>query len=48
VTRCEGVVALGRGKGGDDAGWAEANLTGPKNKENLRGRFSYYKWMVKI
>jgi hypothetical protein len=55
VTRCGGVmtsargeVAPRRGKGEDDASWADANLTGPKNKENLRDRFSWYKWMVKI
>jgi hypothetical protein len=55
VTRCGSVtmsiggeVAPGRGKGGDDASWADANLTGPKNKENSHGQFSCYKWMVKI
>jgi hypothetical protein len=26
-----------REKGGDDASWADANLTGPKNKENTCG-----------
>jgi hypothetical protein len=30
-------VAPGRGKGGDDASWADTNLTGPKNEENQRG-----------
>jgi hypothetical protein len=55
VTRCGGVTTSaggeatpGRGKGGDDANWADVNLTMPKNKENLPGRFSWYKWMVKI
>jgi hypothetical protein len=38
-----GEVPPGRGKGGDDASWADANLTGPKNKENPRGRFNCYK-----
>jgi hypothetical protein len=30
-------VALGMGKGGDDASWADANLTRPKNEENTCG-----------
>jgi hypothetical protein len=25
------------GKEGDDANWADVNLTGPKNEENQRG-----------
>jgi hypothetical protein len=36
----------GRGtavKGNDDASWADANFTGPKNKENSHDRFSCYK-----
>jgi hypothetical protein len=44
MTRCSGMVTLaggemasGREKGGDDASWADANLTEPKNKENPRG-----------
>jgi hypothetical protein len=41
-------VALEREKGGDDASWADANITEPKNKENSYGRFSCYKWTVKI
>jgi hypothetical protein len=55
VTQCGGVttlargeVAPGSGKGGDDPSSADANLTEPKNKENPRDRFSWYKWMVKI
>jgi hypothetical protein len=36
------------GKGGDDVSWADANLIGPKNEENPRGRFSWYKLTVKI
>jgi hypothetical protein len=55
VTRCGGVTtsargeaALGMGKGGDDTSWTDVNLTGPKNKENPRGRFRWYKWTVKI
>jgi hypothetical protein len=55
VTRCDGVTtsaggdaALGRGKGGDDANWDDMNLTGPKSEENTRGRFSWYKWTMKI
>jgi hypothetical protein len=38
-----GEVALGRGKGGDDASWTDANLTAPKNEEHVRDRFSCYK-----
>jgi hypothetical protein len=33
-------AALRREKGGDDVSWANANLTGSKNEENLRGRSS--------
>jgi hypothetical protein len=32
-----------KGKGGDDACWDDANLTGSKNKKNPYGRFSWYK-----
>jgi hypothetical protein len=35
-------------KRGDNASWADANLTGPKNKENSYSRFNCYKWLVKI
>jgi hypothetical protein len=38
-----GEVAPGRGKGGNDSSWTDANLTGSKNEENSRGRSSYYK-----
>jgi hypothetical protein len=55
VTRRGGVTmsareeaALRREKGVDDIDWADANLTGQKNGENPRGRFSWYKYMVKI
>jgi hypothetical protein len=55
MTRRGGVVASAGGeaapeigKGRDDVSWADANLTGPKNEENARGRFSCYNWMVKI
>jgi hypothetical protein len=55
VTRRRAVVTLGRGevaprreKGEDDVSWDDTNLTVQKNKENLRGRFSFYKWTVKI
>jgi hypothetical protein len=48
MTRCNGVttldggkMALGREKGGGDVSWADANLTGLKNKENPRGRFNW-------
>jgi hypothetical protein len=37
ATLARGEAALGRGKGEDDASWANGNLTAPKNKENSRG-----------
>jgi hypothetical protein len=37
-----------RGKGGDDANWTDTDLTKPENKENPPGRFSWYKWTLKI
>jgi hypothetical protein len=40
TTLAEGEMAPGREKGGDNVSWADANLTGAKNEENLRGRFS--------
>jgi hypothetical protein len=43
-----GEATLRRGKGGDDVCWADTNLTEPKNEENSRGRFSWYKWTVMI
>jgi hypothetical protein len=43
ATSAEGEAAPGRGKGGDDVSWADANLTGPKNEENTRSRFNYFK-----
>jgi hypothetical protein len=33
-----GEVMSRMGKGEDDTSWADVNLTGPKNKENTRGR----------
>jgi hypothetical protein len=48
ATSAIGEAAPGMGKGGDDACWADVNLTGPKNEENSRGQSSCYKWMVKI
>jgi hypothetical protein len=43
MTWCGGVATLAEGdatpekrKGGDNTGWADANLTGPKNEENSR------------
>jgi hypothetical protein len=38
TTLVGGEVAPRRGNGGDDASWGDTNLTGPKNKENPRGR----------
>jgi hypothetical protein len=32
-----GEVTLGRGKVGNNASWANANYTGPKNKKNPHG-----------
>jgi hypothetical protein len=50
VIRRDGVVMLvrgdaapGRGKRGDNASWADGNLAGPKNEENPRDRFCWYK-----
>jgi hypothetical protein len=37
MTSTDGEAAPGRGKGGDDTSWVDANLTWPKNEENLRG-----------
>jgi hypothetical protein len=48
VTSAGGEVTPGREKGGDDDSCVDANLIGPKNKENPCGRFSCYKWMMKI
>jgi hypothetical protein len=48
ATSVGGEVASGRGKGGDDTSSANVNLPVPKNEEDTRGRFSCYKWMVKI
>jgi hypothetical protein len=33
ATSAGGEATLGRGKGGDDANWADMNLTTPKNEE---------------
>jgi hypothetical protein len=33
VMSAVGEISPGREKGGDDASWADVNLTGPKNKE---------------
>jgi hypothetical protein len=42
MTRCDGVTTLARGevppwrgKGGEDASWADMNLTGPKNEKKF-------------
>jgi hypothetical protein len=48
TTSAGGEAAPGRGKGGDDVSWADTDLTGPKNEENQRSQFSWYKWTVKI
>jgi hypothetical protein len=41
MTSTGGEVAPGRKNEGDDASWADANLTGSKNKENPHSRFSW-------
>jgi hypothetical protein len=48
ATSVEGEAALRREKRGDDVSWADVNLNGLKNKENACGRFSCYKWTMKI
>jgi hypothetical protein len=48
MTSARDEAASRRGKGRDNDSWAGENLTGPKNKENQRARFNWYKWMVKI
>jgi hypothetical protein len=48
ATLARGEAALGREKGGDNASWADVNLTRPKIKENPRCRFNCSKWTVKI
>jgi hypothetical protein len=47
MTRRDSEAASGKGMG-DDASWIDANLTAPKNEENLHVRFSCYKWTLKI
>jgi hypothetical protein len=37
ATSIGGEAAPRRGKGGDDASWADVNLTELKNEENSRG-----------
>jgi hypothetical protein len=37
TTSTGGEAALGRGNEGDDASWADSNLTRPKNEENACG-----------
>jgi hypothetical protein len=55
MTRFSGVTTSAgreatprRGKEGNDASWADANLTALKNEENTHDRFSWYKSMEKI
>jgi hypothetical protein len=55
VTQCDSVMTSVGGeavprriKRRDDASWADVNLTGPKSEENTHGRFSFFKWTVKI
>jgi hypothetical protein len=43
TTSTGGEAVLERGKGGDDASWADVNLARPKNEENTYGQFSWYK-----
>jgi hypothetical protein len=39
----EGEASPERRKGGDNDSWIDANFIRPKNKENSRDRFSWYK-----
>jgi hypothetical protein len=39
-TSTGGEATARRGKGGEDVGWTDVNLTGLKNEENSRVRFS--------
>jgi hypothetical protein len=48
TTSARGKTAPGRKKGGNDVSWADMNLTVPKNEENSCGRFSCYKYTMKI
>jgi hypothetical protein len=52
VRRCDdvdrGETTPRREKGGNNASWADVNLTGAKNKENSHDRFSWYKCTIKI
>jgi hypothetical protein len=48
TTLVRGEAASGRGKGEDDTSCANVDLTGLKNEEDPHGRFSWYKWTVKI
>jgi hypothetical protein len=49
VTSAEGKAALGREDGGDDVGWANANLTGSKMKKiHTVDSAVTNKWTVKI
>jgi hypothetical protein len=53
--RCGGVVmsaggeaAVERERGGEDASWANMNLTGPRTEGIPRDRFKCYKWTMNI
>jgi hypothetical protein len=48
ATSAGGEVTPRRENAGDDASWADTNITGPKNKENPHDQFNCYKWAVKI
>jgi hypothetical protein len=48
VISAGGEAAPESGKRVDNISWADVNLTGPKNKEKLCGRFNCYNWMMKI
>jgi hypothetical protein len=47
VTSAGGEPTPGRGKGGDNTDWANANLTRPKNEKKSRDQFSCYNLMTK-
>jgi hypothetical protein len=48
ATSIGGETTSGRGNGGDNTSWADANLIGSKNKENPHGQLNCFKWMTKI
>jgi hypothetical protein len=48
VTSAGGEAAVERERGGEDASWANMNLTGPRIEGIPRDRFKCYKWTMNI